>query len=185
MRTHLDSQGCRASYRTCYNTSGACRSLPVTQRQRSCNGDQLSWLSRLSEVLRLLGTHCRVLEHSRKQICAGDREYPSNATYSFVEMRKPWHTFKMRQTSSTRAKSLSERRKVDHGIFLMTFPFVWVIVIGPKSSSAAEINRLMGCKLSFCCSVIGWWNSHLTKLEGMVHHVISRTPSCIAVNLKF
>jgi len=185
MRTHLDSRGCRASYRTCYNTSGACRSLPVTQRQRLCNGDQLSWLPRLSEVLRLLGTHCRVLEHFRKQICAGDHEYPSNATYSFVEMRKPWHIFKMRRTSSMHAQSLSERRKADHGIFLMTFPFVRVTVIGLKSSSAAEMNRLMGCKLSFHCLVIGWWNSHLTELEGTVRHVISRTPSCIAVNLKF
>ena len=84
-----------------------------------------------------------------------------------------------------RAQSLSDSRNVDHGIFFTTFPFTRMVVMGPKRSSAAVMNRLIGYNRSVTLEdQIKKRKDYLTQLQRTIDHAICRAPPCVVVDHK-
>lgn len=84
-----------------------------------------------------------------------------------------------------RAQSLSDSQNADHGIFFTTFPFARMVVMGPKRSSAAVMNRLIGYNRSVTLEdQIKKRKDYLTQLQRTIDHAIRRAPPCAVVDHK-
>ena len=77
--------------------------------------------------------------------------------------------------SSTCFQSSSESSNADHAIRLTIWPFVQMVVMGPKSSPADLINILIGCQdtsVHCRCTATCINEPYLSKHMGVIKHVV-------------